>query len=486
MISLPQCTRSIFACCYLVALVGCGGTPQTDVALQSEPAENYYIGDRAVYALLQEGSGGSWILGTVDTSDSPPEHGYLIRVNDLTPAFDRRVAECEPQAYPTNHKCNPTQPFREKQVSVMGKIISGGIAAGTAGKVKDISRTYKTSFDEAAFNQAVDEALINTGLGDQRRDFLAALERYDTLLQSGRTDLTELREGALSRYQNTADLTLAIRPTVTGLTEYYSADIEFRDLVEVEPRSTLAPEMAELEQESILPCDARHCATVANNAIQTLSATIERAKSSVNTTIVEETSDYALRCEKTSHAGYSFVLECPDTLSVAGARTEPVPVTINILSRDFHDVYPEINISDENLSIDISGGNVRFKNETASYLSVSAQTVYYNSQVQTNAERIDIAPSVTIERAIDDFVTPQIRIEASYLKMTPDKAGGATFRFGFGARYRLAEAVEETTLYDLRDFNVGCVINNRVRPGSCRNTVRDTVQHTVPDISDDE
>jgi hypothetical protein len=54
--------------------------------------------------------------------------------------------------------------------------------------------------------------------------------------------------------------------------------------------------------------------------------------------------------------------------------------------------------------------------------------------------------------------------------MTPDKAAGATFRFGYAVRYRVASTAEEVTLHDLGRFNVGCVIDSRLRRarGPCR------------------
>jgi hypothetical protein len=67
-------------------------------------------------------------------------------------------------------------------------------------------------------------------------------------------------------------------------------------------------------------------------------------------------------------------------------------------------------------------------------------------------------------------VSPAINIESNYRQMTPDKAYGASFRFGFAANYRLAGAGNDTTLHDVRNFNVGCSIGNRIRPGSCMQT----------------
>lgn len=450
----------------LIYLCACASEPPEIKRAEAAPAGNYYVGTRPVYAHLEQGSGGSWILKTVTASDNPPDDGYLVRLNDLAPSFDIRIAECEPQTYPNYHKCNPGQPFRDKQIGVMGKIISGGIAAGTAGKVTDLSRTYRTSFDEAAFNQAVDEALINTGLHNKRREFLAALERYDTLFSSGQSELATLRNNTLSSYENTEDLSFSVRPKITGLTRYYSADIDFRDLVRVEAQTSKGSMSATLERKDILPCDARRCVAAANAALSALTAEVALVKRNLNSTLAQSTSEYKLYCDKTSHGGYSFNLDCLDTVSPTNVKD--IPVTLHILSRDFNGLYPKFSIDDDNLSVDIEGDQIKFRNHTNSYLSVNAQTIYYNSQVQTRSEPIEIAPGVTIRRSINDFVTPAIQIEASYRQMTPDKAERTSFRFGFAARYRLAESGEETTLYDLRSFNAGCVIDNRLRPGSCQ------------------
>jgi hypothetical protein len=51
--------------------------------------------------------------------------------------------------------------------------------------------------------------------------------------------------------------------------------------------------------------------------------------------------------------------------------------------------------------------------------------------------------------------------------MTPDKAAGASFQFGVAVRYRVASDPDEKTLHDMQSFNVGCVIENQVDPGSC-------------------
>jgi hypothetical protein len=431
------------------------------------PAGNYYIGNKPVYAYLDTGSGGSWIFTTVTESDLQPASGYVVRLNDLAPAFDIRMAECEPQVYPSNHKCSPTHPFREKRVGVIDKIISGGIAAGTAGKVTDFSRNYETFFDEAEFNQAVDEALINTGLDKERQQFIATLDEYSMTLAGAQLELEALAQEASNFILDTSSLPLKLQPTVTGLTAYYTYDIDFLSLVEISPQQTSNTMPGSLDAKAILPCDARNCSVSARNAMASLQENIFDARSAIHSAKSADSPIYDVRCNATTQNGYLFDLQCPEQVQRKGSESIVVPLAVNIMSRDFLGLFPDFLLTDERLSVSISGKSVEFRNLTDRYLSVTAQTLYYNSQVHTAASRIDLAPGVVVNRAISDLVSPAIAIESDYRQMTPDKAAGATFRFGVAAKYRVAGQPEEFTLYDMRTFNVGCTISNRIEFGSC-------------------
>jgi len=451
---------------FFVLLASCGSSPQQQAAVEPESVDqsNYFIGKNPVYAVLKSGSGGSWMFDEVTQSDLQPEKGFLVRLNDLAPAFDTRIADCTPQAYSTNHKCNPVHPFRDKDVGVISKIINGGIAAGTAGKVTDVSRTYETTFNEPAFNQAVDEALVNSGLDRDRQDLLNTLDSYATMFQDSRATLDELRRNADDAYRDTSTVDLEIQPRLSGLTEYYTGDLDYRDLVELVPLSSADSAGMELKPTKLLPCDARECARKARNAMASIETDVERSRRRMQASPKDI---YEVRCSKTTHAGYLFRMQCPDQITRRLSGSVPLPIELNFLAKDFDGLYPEIRLDDENLTIAIAGNELSFVNKTSDYLSVTAQTVYYNSQIQTNAAQISLAPGAIVKRPVSEFVSPAIHIESSYRQMTPDKADSSTFQFGFAAKYRGARDTTETTLYDKREFNVGCVIKNRIESGSC-------------------
>lgn len=446
----------------VVLLAACGGTPQNDevpVADSIAPGD-YFVGTQNVYAQLELGSGGSWVFTKVSKSDMPPAKGYLVRLNDLTPVFDIRVAECTPQNYPTNHKCNPTHPFREKDVGVMRKIINGGIAAGTAGKVTDVSRTYETTFDEAKFNQAVDEALVNTGLNENRHDFINALETYSALLADSRAKLADLERKAKAEYADVGSIQLEIQPKLSGLTQYYYDDIVFDELIELSAGPIKISGKKKLSEDSLLPCDAHRCVQKARSAINTLRADLEQAQARLVSTFDPQTVAYNVSCEQTSYKDYLLDVDCPTEIVRLEGRQTPLPLNIRILARDFDQLFPTVDIADDKLGVRINENVVVFENRSRSYLSVTAQTVYYNAEVLTTPSTINIAPGESVARPIGDFVSEPIEIESSFKQMTPNKAAGTSFDFGFAAAYRAAGDMADTTLYNMRSFNLGCVIDN--------------------------
>ena len=143
-------------------------------------------------------------------------------------------------------------------------------------------------------------------------------------------------------------------------------------------------------------------------------------------------------------------------------------ITVDILARDFSQLYPAFDLADHRLRVTIRNQSVSFVNLTDEYVTLTAQTIYYNSQVHNSAVAIDVPPGISETRNIDDFTSQAIDIESGYRQMTPDKAAGSSFQFGFAVRYRVASEAEEQTLHHLQSFNVGCVISNQASPGSCR------------------
>ena len=472
MIPIPRCQRAAGVLAVVVILAACGTTAQQDEksAAAVETPANYYVGNSDVFALLETVSGGSWVFSKVTDSDAQPAKGFLVRLNDLAPAFDTRVAECEPQNYPADHKCSPVHPFRNKDVGVFEKIISGGIAAGTAGKVTDISGTYETSFDEAAFNRAVDEALTNTGLGKERRELLAALASYEQVIAQSRTARKQIVARLDATREDTASIPLDVELSVSGVTEYYSGDVDLRSMIELTPRHIQAAMPPDIDEHSLLPCAPRECLGNARASIAARRAELEELEARFATQQDLQQHTYDVSCDTTNDAGYFLKLDCPPEVTRYGAEPIAIPVTLHVLARDFDKLFPNIEISDDILRIDISSTNVSFTNLSSRYVAIKAHSVYYNAQVHTATSRTNVAPGATVDQPMTDFVSPAIEVESSYPSMTPGKADSTRFEFGFAAKYRVAGDASDTTLFERQTFNVGCAIADQLAPGSCKHT----------------
>ena len=460
--------RVLLGACTFLCLAACGGQPAKDEPVADEPVPtgNYFMGARPIYGHLVSNKDGSWVFKTLTYSDEPPEKGFLVRMNDLDPAFDTRVAECVPQVYPESHRCNPANPFRDEDSGMLDKIINGGIAIGTAGQITDITYAYETTFDETDFNRAVDEALLNSDL--DRRALISLVAVYEDEAQAARTEAAADTERLQALQDEATNVELDIQPTINGLVDYYENDIDFAQLVDLKLVEGVSLRDTESEIADVLPCEARRCVADVNNALADLRYSVRQNREQVAARMRPSSRAFDVRCDMVGYGGYMLKAECPAQIVVDGDRPMPLPIDVTILSRDFDRLYPEFDIVDRSLDIAIDGRSVAFSNTTNEYLTVTAQTVYYNSSVHTTTLSIEIPPGISVTRDLQEFVSREIDIESAYRQMTPGKASGVSFQFGFAVRYSLASRADEQTLHSRQTFNVGCVIENRIRPGSCQ------------------
>jgi hypothetical protein len=462
-------SRGVTAAVALSTLLACGGKSNVnDDPVVPAAVGSVYLGDDPVYAILEPGSDGSWVFSRLIPDEVAAEGEFLVRLNDLAPAFDTRVAECAPQAYPLNHKCNPTHPFRDREIGVVKRIVNAGVAAGTAGQITEVNGTYKTTFDEARLNTAVDEALINSGLNQDRPVLFERLARYQAALVLRSAELNNIYAGALQSYEEGAAESVNLVAQLNGLTEYYGDDVDFGELITVRPRqSSRRAAVALTAGEPVLPCPTRSCLQKLDTAYADLERKYQQARAGVEDELASRTAAYEIDCGATAHAGYNFTLECPSQITRNAEQPQQVPVRVTLLSRDFVDLYPAFELGDDRLTARSDGETLILGNLTSSYLSVSAVTLYYNSRLNTVSLPKTLAPMATQTVPLAQLASPPISVEARYLDMTPDKAARADFSHGFALKYELSGDGTERTLHRVDSFNVACTIQNRLAPGSC-------------------
>ena len=453
-----------------VTLAGCASSESVP-----PPAthENIFLGTEPVYAVLKARSDGQWTFTRVTRSNDEPEEGYLVRLNDLSPAFDIRRAECEPRPYRENDRCNPLNPFRERDMGVVGKLVETGISAGTGGKISGVSRSYATEFDHLAFNAAVDQALLLTGLDDNRNALIDGLDRIESVAVAQEKEVDELRGQMLRQYELDKKENIKIDAQVTGLVEYYSNDLVPSEFIEVKTEVNLpeSSQQTDVTATEILPCDASQCIEQVGSVMASLQQQHERQLAGLRAELQRQTDAYVIDCGTTSHAGYHFRLHCPETLERNAEGVILLPVEIEILSRDFEQLFPEFAADNGEIAATVSEGRLVLGNRTGDYIDVQSVSVYYNSHINTTtdrATRLDLAPYQTAAIPVDEFVSPEIDIESRHTNITPDKASRSTFSFGLAVKYSLRNRDAIETLYGASDFNVQCAIESRIRPGSCR------------------
>jgi hypothetical protein len=471
MIALPQYRLSaLFAMTVsLAALAGCASK-----APEAQPIEheNLYVGKDPVYAALARRGDGQWTFSRVTSSDNEPHDSFLVRLNDLNPAFDIRRAECEPRPYRENDRCNPLNPFRNRDMGVVGKIVDTGISASTGGKLSGMSRSYSTEFDTLAFNAAVDQALLQTGLDDNRAALINGLAAIGETAAAQDAEVEALKAQMLRQYELDKEQNIRIDARVSGLIQYYSDDLDPSEFVEV--RADQSPGVlpsAETDAVSILPCDAPDCLQKLSSAIASLEQKHAARLETLRADLRRQTDAYVVDCSATQHAGYHFELHCPENLARNQDGLILLPVDVEIHSRDFEYLFPEFSEENDELSAAVFQGNLILRNKTSEFVDVQSVSIYYNSQISTKAgldSRLNLAPFQYTEVPVAELVSPAIVVESRHTNMTPDKASRATGSFGLAIKYSLRDRDAIATLYGMDDFNLQCAIESRLQPGSCR------------------
>ena len=437
--------------------------------------ENLYLGKDPVYAALVRRGDGQWTFSRVTSSNSEPDSGYLVRLNDLNPAFDIRHAECEPRPYRESDRCNPLNPFRKRDMGVVGKIVDTGISAGTGGKLSGMSRSYSTEFDNLAFNASVDQALLLTGLDDNRLALINGLAALAEKAAAHKAEVEALEGQMLRQYELDKEENIRIDARISGLVQYYSNDLDPSEFVEVRADESLRVSKAtETADVAVLPCDASECIQKLNAAATSLEQKQAARLESLRADLRQQTDAYVVDCSASQHAGYHFDLHCPEKLARNQDGLILLPVDVEILSRDFEYLFPEFSQDNDDLSAAVYQGSLILKNKTSEFVDVQSVSIYYNSQISTQSDvgtRLNLAPFQYTEIPVSELVSPAIAIESRHTNMTPDKASRSTFSFGLAIKYSLHDRDAVETLYGINDFNLQCAIESRLQPGSCRQDV---------------
>jgi hypothetical protein len=449
-------------------LTACSSQPPPTPVVEHE---NVFVGAEPVYAVLQRRGDGQWTFSQISDVNHDPESGYLVRLNDLSPAFDIRPAECEPRPYRESDRCNPINPFRERNLGVVGKIVDTGISAGTGGKISGVSRSYSTAFDHLAFNAAVDQALLLTGLDDNRIALLNGIGRIDAKSAEQNEQIETLKAQMLQQYEIDKTENIKIDARVSGLIQYYSDDLNPTDFVSVGTGTgTSAAIRNEKQKPKLFPCEASRCLGELVAAESALEQQHAQNLATLQAELQRQTDAYVVDCSATTHGGYHFQLHCPEKLQRNPDGLILLPVDIEILSRDFDHLFPDFATENTDLAAAVRDGRLIIGNRSGDFVDILSVSLYYNSLISTNSDlgaRRNLAPYQNASIPLTELTSREIDTESRHTNMTPDKASRSNFGFGIALKYSMRNRDAIETLYGAGDFNVQCAIESRLIPGSC-------------------
>src|SRR5690606_17567591 len=120
--------------------------------------------------------------------------------------------------------------------------------------------SYSTEFDHLAFNAAVDRALLQTGLDDNRLALINGLNELANKTATHTAEIDALKEQILRQYETDKEENIRIDARFSGLVQYYSNDLDPSEFVEVRTAvSSAAPASAGADGVAVLPCEAAEC-----------------------------------------------------------------------------------------------------------------------------------------------------------------------------------------------------------------------------------
>jgi len=154
-----------------------------------------------------------------------------------------------------------------------------------------------------------------------------------------------------------------------------------------------------------------------------------------------------------SYNNYNLKVSMPDVFEIKNTNTPEIPVTLVVKSKDFYNIYPHANISDNNLMLSFDRDALELINKTNYFLQIKSISVYYESKITTYQCELELPPEgKQTESAILSKILSDVKHDYPY--MTAAIANKTTINFGFAVKYRVMEQNIDKTLYKTNNYNL--------------------------------
>jgi hypothetical protein len=155
---------------------------------------------------------------------------------------------------------------------------------------------------------------------------------------------------------------------------------------------------------------------------------------------------------------FAIEVKAPFTVSV-GPETGSVVAAYTIKSLDCSNVFPQYSNGDGNVEVRLNGETLRISNKTQKYVTISALTAYYNSEVSNYSADLELPPETFKDVAASTVLGGNgIKREASYNDVDKAKAANTDFTFGLAVKYRIVDTNLEKSFYKTYKYNLGKVL----------------------------
>jgi hypothetical protein len=391
-----------------------------------------------------------------------------IDLRNLSPVgFDSSVIDCSTAFFGSSgfndnaDKCKPDlTEFRTKKIRLGPTILLGLTTLGISlllGVVK-----VESVFDYNAFDKAVAEALVNSGVSGNRTAFV---ERYTRVHNQTKVYDKSLENLFMEYDDNYSVSPHPIEKTIEDRSGYLNREeLYFEILVKVNRKKIggLKPQPYQLPDFAASPEDFESRITEYE---EDLKAALKDNTDNFEKKLREATSAYDVSCGPAFMKPYHLSYECPETIPSNPDPAAKLTAKVIVLSKDFDSVFPLYTVENGDLKVTFTKNRVLFENKTKSVLKILSVTVRYNDKVSTfdTAERhgtYEVMPMNESETVVTvkKILSHEIEKAADYKEVSKEKAQTTKLAFGMDIKYSLGDTELEQTLSGVKEYRLAEVL----------------------------
>ena len=421
--------------------------------VQSAAAAN-----QPLYANLVKDENGKYTITEITS------HKNSIDLRNLSPVgYDSTIVDCSTAFYGASkfndnaEKCKPNpEEFRAKKTRFGPTILLGLTTFGISlllGVIK-----MEGVFDYEAFDKAVAEALVNSGVSGNRAAFVERFTKIQNQTKMYDKALEEHFREYNDDYRASSNM---IEKTVEDKSGFLNKDdIYFDILVKVTRKSVaeLKPKPYPLPDFTASPADFNEKITEYEDELK---KGFEKYTEEFEKNFKAGTSTFIVTCGPDFIKPYHLEYYCPETVPSEPAPDERFSARIVVLSKDFEGVFPLYTSENGDLKVTFTKNKVVFENKTKSVLKLRSVTVRYNGRssvfdTSSRAASYEVMPKTESDSVIPvkKIVGYQIEQASDFAEVSKESAKTTKVKFGMEIKYSLGGDGAEQTLSGENEYTL--------------------------------